>query len=389
MKRHIDFFISNHRHHWQVVSAVSSALAACGHDCRVISLCELRGEQSPAPIASDVPVLRVLEDIPARTRSISTRSSATGLARQVLHSVAWHIRIAPRIRQLLSERVPDVAVVPNDLAYPFNRIVKMFRRRGLRWLLYQEGILFRLPPSNLLPYGAGGASAIAAWGEAAAEYFIKDAGADRMTVHSVGSPRHDSFCRSRFEKQAFQLRQEVPAGHKLIVFFGTTVDKPGGHCTSAGKLRSIGDFFDSLAPLMRTEPFRLWVKPHAGEELSDYRRLIRESSIADSTELRPDLHTFSGVVASDAVIVNGSSIGVESLLLGARVGVIPVPNTGYPFDYDNPDIYVQIPRRHGADQIRKLLAWSVENAVCEEYLKKHFANRPDATDAMARLLETM
>lgn len=318
-----------------------------------------------------------------------TQTASRGKVRGLLRHAAWYARLAPRLEWQLRRRKPDLVVIPNDLAYPFDRIVDMLKRLKIRFVLYQEGILFRLPDSELRPYGAGGADAIAAWGSYAADYFVDVAGAPRHTVHPVGSPRHDDFSREAFEADAARLRAEVPAGFRLITFFGTTVDKPGGHCTSAEKLLSIEQFVESLAPLMDTHPFKLWVKPHAGENATEYAEILARSAIRDHAELRTSLPTFPAVLASDAVIMNGSSIGVEALLLGARVGVIPVPRTGYPFDYGTCEAYVKIPATGGADAIRELLTSSPNEAVRIANLETHFANRPHATEAMANLLETM
>ena len=389
MPRKIDFFISNRRHHWQAVRRVSEILAERGHDCRVISLCELRGEDSPEPTTDRVPVDAVGDRIPARSRAVATQTPANSRVRRVLRLGNWYLRLARRFRRMLDTRAPDVAVLPNDLAYPFDRIVDMLAQRHTRWALYQEGILFRLPPSDIRPYGAGGADAIAAWGEAAARYFIEDAGAPPSTVHAIGSPRHDAFDRRQFEAEASRLRKEIPSGHKLLVFFGTTVDKPGGHCTTAEKLESIERFAESLGPVAETHPLRLWVKPHAGENAHDYVELFARSPIAEHAEVRRDLPTFPAVVAADAVIMNGSTIGLEALLVGARVGVLPVPRTGYPFDYGTSGVHVPIPATDGADAIRRLLSWQVDESVRDVYLEKHLANRPHAAEKMVTLLETM
>jgi hypothetical protein len=389
MPRRIDYFISNRRHHWQVVSRVSRIMAERGHDGRVLSLCEVRGEITPPAVTDEVPVVPVIGKVASVGRRGVVKSSRNGRARRILRKAAWYGRLAPKLEWQLRRRRPDIVVLPNDLAYPFDRIVDMLDRLGIRWVLYQEGILFPLPPSDLRPYGAGGADAIAAWGTDAADYFTGNAGAPSHTVHAVGSPRHDDFSREAFEADAERLRHEVPDGFKLITFFGTTVDKPGGHCSSAEKLESIQQFVDSLVPLMETHPFKLWVKPHAGENAQEYQDILQRSAIAEHAELRTDLLTFPAVLASDAVIMNGSSIGVEALLLGARVGCIPVPRTGYPFDYGTSKAYVQIPATDGADAIRELLTTSADEEIVTANLEKHFANRPHAAEAMATMLETM
>ncbi len=389
MTRRIDFFISNSRHHWQAVQQASKLLAERGHDCRVFSLCELRGEQTPASISHLVPIFPVITRVPTKARLIVRSNAPTSRIRGAVRWLGWYLRVAPHIAWMLARRRPDVVALPNDLAYPFDRIVEMLSLFGIPWALYQEGILFRLPPSELRPYGAGGATAIAAWGQTAAEYFIRDAGAPESSVHVVGSPRHDTFARAQFEEKAALLRRELSPGHKLIVFFGTTVDKPGGHCTTAEKLAAIEQFAESLAPLMDALPFKLWVKPHPGECVADYEALFRRSSIRDHVEVRPDLATFPAVVASDAVIINGSSIGLEALLLGARVGVIPVPRTGYPFDFGTSGIHVPIPATGGTAAIMELLTKSTDDSAVKPYLHKHFANRPKAAENFANLLETM
>jgi len=252
-------------------------------------------------------------------------------------------------------------------------------------VLFKEKVNFKMPGGDgFKPHQ----DSQAGW-DRYADYFVNVAGAPPSTVFAVGSPRHDDFSREGFEAEAERLRSEVPEGHKLITFFGTTVDKPGGHCTSAEKLESIEQFVESLAPLMETDPFKLWVKPHRGENAAEYEEILRRSAISDHAELRTSLETFPAVLASDAVIMNGSSIGVEALLLGARVGVIPVPRTGYPFDYGTSAAYVQIPATDGADAIRELLTSTLDPGVLAENLEKHFANRPHAAEEMANLLETM
>jgi len=387
MGRRIDFFISNRRHHWQVSSRVSRILAERGHDVRILSLCELRGEVTPEPSSSSVPVVQLIGGRAAAGRKGVVKSARGGPVRRLLRKAAWYGRLAPRLELQLRSRKPDVVVVPNDLAYPFDRYVRMLKRHSIRWALYQEGILFRLPDSGLKPYGAGGADAIAAWGSQAADYFTNVAGAPSSTVFAVGSPRHDDFTREAFAAEAERLRSEVPEGHKLITFFGTTVDKPGGHCTTEQKLRSIEQFVASLEQVAESHPFVLWVKPHAGENAENYAEILRRSKIAEQAELRTTLPTFPAVLASDAVIMNGSSIGVEALLLGARVGVIPVPNTGYPFDYGTSGVYTTIPATDGADAIVELLTATVDEEARAANLEKHFANRPNAAEEMASLLE--
>ena len=121
MRRYI-FFISNARHHWEAVSRVSSEITARGGCSVIVSLCEHRGERTPEPIETTVPIIQILEKSPQLKRNIALKTNATGWVRPILQWAHWHLTL----RHKLANKVDlpdDVTVVPNDLAYPFANIV--------------------------------------------------------------------------------------------------------------------------------------------------------------------------------------------------------------------------------------------------------------------------
>ncbi len=84
---------------------------------------------------------------------------------------------------------PDVVVVPNDAAFPYDRIAAAAARRGLPLVLVQEGIRFPLPvETGQDAYGLGGADVLAAWGEASADYF-RQRGVPGERIVVTGNPR--------------------------------------------------------------------------------------------------------------------------------------------------------------------------------------------------------
>ena len=386
MRRYV-FYISNARHHWEVVSRVSSEIAARGGCSVIVSLCEHRGERTPESINSTVPIVQVLDKSPQLKRNVALKTRATGRVRPILQWWHWHLTLRPKLANKVELLADDVAIIPNDLAYPFDKIVSDLNKRSQTWVLYQEGILFPLPASSLRPYGAGGASAIAAWGRYSKRYFVETAKAGEETVLLTGSPRHDEFKASVTESEVAEIRRRVPAHHKLIMFFGTTVDKPGGHCSTEEKMMSIEGLLRSLECASTSCEFTFWCKPHAGENIDLYNELLCRSSIASNIILDRNINTRAAVAASDAIIINGSSVGLEALLFKARVGVIPVPNTGFPFDYGESEVYVKIREGDGANDILQLLSSSPDEEDIEKYLECHFSNIESATSEFADMLE--
>ena len=138
----VDFVISNDRHHRAMTWPLAEALAVNGHDrCRMLSLCELRGLRSPT--ASEAPreveIRPVLPFHLRRSPSLGrpSASGGAGRARQTVRALTWRLMVGPRFGALLRDR-PDLVVLPNDLAYPYDRIAERLCRQGVPFLLLQE-----------------------------------------------------------------------------------------------------------------------------------------------------------------------------------------------------------------------------------------------------------
>ncbi len=194
-------FLSNPGHHVATLSPVVEHLAGHGVTTRIHSLCEMRGVRTPrgAFTASGVEV-RTLWPRWLRRRGVGPGAgTGPGGMRHLkaAHQMAWSAIIAPRLRHQM-DAAPRLAVLPNDSAFPYDRIAAFLRRRDIAFVLVQEGIRFPLPAELTSRYGLGGARALAVWGEASADHF-RGIGVDPGRIHVTGSPRFDGHPSVRWQ----------------------------------------------------------------------------------------------------------------------------------------------------------------------------------------------
>jgi hypothetical protein len=166
----IDLMISNPGHHFAMTEPVAERLVAGGHQCRIVSFCELRGAASPRS-NKGVEVVRVFDRVGKSRSSVTRRTAPNSGARRLAQSAAWHVAVRPRIVRTLRATMPHVVAIPNDISFPFTRVLDLILARRIRSVLMQEGILFELPVSEVSLYGSGPITSIAAWGQPYRQYF--------------------------------------------------------------------------------------------------------------------------------------------------------------------------------------------------------------------------
>jgi len=208
----VAFVFTNPGHHLAMMSPVERELARRGVACRMISLAEFRGFDTPS---DDPRLVRAIPFNPRRRRAgaapapgagsgsasaeaEAAPSLATRLRRVELARLAvWQV-LRLRMRQLL--RGARVVVVPNDMVYPYRQLVEDVHARGGKTVLMQEGIRFPLPNGYTGPvYGSAGAAAICAWGEGSRDYFVASRVPER-SIEVTGSPRLDGLERGVVER---------------------------------------------------------------------------------------------------------------------------------------------------------------------------------------------
>lgn len=329
----VDLFIANDRHHAAMTWPVVEALAASGRRCRILSLCELRGLASPPAdrVPAGVPLERIVPSRARRSPAIGrqTRPGGPGPLRRLARALSWP-PLAWRLGDLLRDR-PRLAVLPNDAAFPYDRIAGLLKRRAIPFLLLQEGIRFPLPAAAGGPvYGAGGAAAIAAWGEASAEYF-RTVGAPAERVHVTGNPRFDRLAELASRERRAAARQRYGLPSRTLLLVSNPIDDQG-FCTHQQKMELLERFLHQIGDLFGDPMFHLAVKLHGREDPAEFRRLIRPRGF-QRVSVFTDEPLWELLAASGAAVVLASTVGLEALAAGLPLAVLEIPGHGFQYDY--------------------------------------------------------
>lgn len=372
----VELFISNDRHHPAMLLPVARHLASAGWRPRLVSLCELRGLVTPS-FAGDEAGLELVRLFPRglrRSPSAGGRPAGGdgGRARRLLRELVWRLWLGPRLALLLA-RPPSAAVVPNDAAFPYDRIVDLLRARGVKVVLVQEGIRFDLPGAADRRYGAGGAAIIAAWGESSREYFL-GVGADPEAIHLTGNPRLGP-----------------PSGHAeartseppVLLTVTNPVDDQG-LCSAAQKVEMIGRLVAALEGELRDGRCTMVLKLHARESARAYRAALGDlASLVRVETSRPLPELF---VEASAVIVMASTVGLEALRAGLPLGVLEIPGRGFAHDYVDCGVATPIHSSRTGEDVRTLLRRRGGDEAVESYLARTLADVPDSGRLIAELI---
>ncbi len=384
----VDFFISNDRHHVAMALPVIKRLTAQGCDCRVLSLCELRGMSTPreAFSGSGAELRRLVPFRLRRSPSVGRQWHAgrAGALRRLARAVSWWTVLGGSLRRLAGGA--DLVTVPNDAAYPYDRIAALLRQLGRPFLLLQEGIRFPIPAIPLAEeYGLGGAAAIAAWGEASAEHLAR-LGVPPSRIHLTGSPRFDGFEVRDPAGAAARARDRWGLDDPTLLLVTNPIDDQG-FCTTAEKLALVERFAGGIAPLFRDPGLHLAVKLHARESPRQYRPLFAVLP-AGRVKILGDAPLEELFAASRAAVVMASTVGLEALLHGLRLAVLEIPGHGYLYDYVDSGAALGLRwDRPLAPQVEELLASAPgADGGRQAYLRRQLTTTTDAADRVASLV---
>ena len=374
----VDFLISNAGHHVAMARPVAGELSRRGSLCRLVSLCELRGLASPA----QEPGLAVHRLVPHGVRRSPAQGGGLGTGirglRRALQSVAWHGYLKRRVRAWLRE-APDLVTVPNDAAFPYDRICRELRARGIPFVLLQEGIRFAetvFEDSGIVGQGLSGATAIACWGESSAEFF-RQRGAPHETLRITGNPRFDGL------DGADRSREIEPT----LTLLSNPIEL-WGFCTAQEKISLVERFTDGLEPVFERTALRLVLKIHRQESLDVFQAIADRSRFADRISVLEDAPLYPLLRRSAAAVILASTVGLEALLLGVPLGVLEVPGVGFIHDFVSSGAARGIAwDRPLGDQIQSLMeADPASDPSVASYLDRTLAARGAATQEVADLI---
>jgi len=381
----IDLYISNDRHHAAMLHPVAKALGSHpGLAVRVVSLCEFRGMPTPEARFREVgaDVVRIV-DRPRRIAGPSG-SARTGMAGRMLRAVArhaaWHGSLARRVEACLRP-APRLAVLPNDAAFPYDRIAGLLRARGVPFVLVQEGIRFPLPSAEKgRPYGGGGAAAVAAWGEASAAYF-RQAGVAEGRLALTGSPRFDALDETDWHAEGAALRARLGLRGRCLLFLSNPIDDLG-FCSTREKLELIARFVAGVRGLLEEDGATLLLKLHGSESERAVAEALAPLGLGDRVRIVGGEPLYPLLAAADAAVVLASTVGLEALLLGTPLGVLEIPGAGWVHDYVSGGAGLPLSDGDGLGaKVAELMStWKRSSAgAVERYISHHLAVRRGAT----------
>jgi hypothetical protein len=388
----IDFLISNDRHHAAMIQPAVEALAARPrYQCRVVSLCEFRGLVSPVEQFQRIPGVAFMRVVPFQFRPSSSTGAqmgggGTSRARKVARALSWYALLNYPMRRAMAAK-PDLVVLPNDAAFPYNLITRQLRARHIPFVLVQEGIRFPLPSvSGDEVYGRGGATAVAAWGEASADYF-RQVGVAGERICLVGNPRFDGICETDWQEQGQRLKQEVELGNRNLLFLSNPIDDQG-FCTSAEKMALIGRFFQEIAPLFEDNDLHLIVKLHGRESVDGFQAVVNQLPYVERVKVLNAAPLYPLFTLSQAAIILASTVGLEALLFNLPLGVLEIPGVGFVYDYVSSGAALGLGWNGSmVEQVCRLLTSPVQDRLAaEQFVQRNFATRQGATGRLVDLI---
>ncbi len=384
----IDFLISNDRHHVDMFEPVVRALMRDGHLCRYVSLCEFRGMGTPTErLGKDgAETLALSRRVRGSPSSGDALGGANALARRMARHAGWLGLLRTGVERWLAGEIGGVAL-PNDAAFPYDRIVGELKRRRIPFVLVQEGIRFPLPAEKAGgAYGMGGADAIAAWGEKSAAHF-RALGAPPERICLTGNPRFDGIGATDWREKARGALPEHLLKGTNLVFLSNPIEAQG-FCTSREKEELVRRFAEAVVPLLRDPELHLIFKLHPSEDPGRFGAPVRELGMEGRATILSRVALYPVLGVARAAVVMASTAGLEALLFGVSLGVVKIPGAGYVFDY------VQGGAAEGLDPetdmgagLEKMLDDSGRDKEgVEEYMRQTLAVRESAGVRVAELI---
>ncbi len=388
----VDFVISNPRHHLDMsLPVIQSLREEARVRCRLLSLCELRGMDSPRiePQIHGAELRRLVPRLLRRPKAVDGVLQDPGrkASSSRLRDWTWRLVLAPAIRGCLREGI-NLVVLPNDAAYPYDRLAALLRRRGVPFLLLQEGIRFPLPAEaedEAVVYGSGGASGIAAWGKTSAKRF-REVGVAAEQIHLVGNPRFDDLRREDWSEAAAEIRRRHGLDGRNLLLLTNPIDAQG-FCSKEEKLALVARFASSLMPLLETG-LRLVIKTHGGEDPEDYRRALDSKARARVLFL-PEEPLYGLFRVAGSAVILASTVGLEAQLFDLPLGVLEIPGSGFVHDYVDSGAALGLSwSQPMVSQVEELLgSWATKSqGAVEDYLAASLTQREGASQRVARLI---
>lgn len=335
---------------------VMLALQEKGVEVRLVSLCEFRRMNSPISELKNlgIPYI-ILQGLKFKGTDTSTGRKGLGgnkaLIRNVLRLLIWIFLLRKSLVEA-NGKLPALVIVPNDVAFPFDRICKWFVKKKIPFILFQEGIRFPLPnEEGLVNYGKNGAYKVFVWGEGSAEYFRKLG----KEVVIVGNPRYDEIVNKNYDDDVKRVKDKYINRKHSLLFASNPVDDQG-FCTHHEKIGLFTSFVQRISTLIDEVDLTILLRLHPREDETAFRRALIDNHLMDKVIIANEPSLFVLLKSVDACVILASTVGMESIMMGTPIGVIELKNYGHVFDYVESGVAIPISDKQiDVNGIRKLI----------------------------------
>lgn len=382
----LTFVITNDKHHQAMMWPVAQRMAT-RHSIHCLSFAEFRGLDTPmnawkrlGATVTRVPP-RNVRPKPQTADAIVAIGAAGGAGRGRLHAMVWHGLLHPFVRL----KSPDLLILPNDTAFPSNYLVAKLKRRGIPYLLVQEGIRFALPGETAGAYGTGGGD-VACWGPGSAAFF-RSQGVPDSKIHVTGNPRYDDIVGQDWQAAAAKLKADGALPPRYLLFASNPIDDQG-LCTTQQKYEWFRRFAEQAVPALDSMNLSLAVKLHGRDSILAFRDVL--GPFENRVVFLGPGNIHAQLTGAEAVVVWASTVGLEAILHDVPIGVLDIPGHGHVFDYVDRGAAVGLDSAAAlAPQIHALLKEDrprFERA--RAYLEHHLSRRGRSAEAVEALIES-
>lgn len=385
----IDFYISNSNHHWQMMSPVMQELRGVHRaDVRLVSLCEFRRMSTPVAGLNELQLpFIILKGLRVKGTSTATGKKGLGgnkaLGRNILREIIWRFWLKPSFVAANKVR-PARVVLPNDVAFPFNKICRWLRNENIPFILMQEGIRFPLPnEEGGANYGTMGAEKIICWGESSKNYF--EGIAKKSLLKPLGNPRFDSELLRDYSDPIREMRMKYTFGELNVMYISNPVDDQG-FCSIDQKLELFSKFLQSISTRLQPQGIKVIVRLHPREDSVAFRNIVDELNLERDVIFIQDYPLFAVLSKVNAAVILASTVGLEATLLDVPIAVIELPGHGFIFDYVSSGLAYPI---RFEDFLAEDFITFIRNGKAEKkeammlYRKNHLSNVGRSTELIA------
>ncbi len=385
--KQVDFIITNPNHHVLITLPVARKLVKRGVPTKFVSLCEVRKFNTPEQILNDVglPYKKFNINVPkAKPQEGQKPSKLTVMISGILRWGFWTVVLKPKLKKWFKNTTH--AVMLNDTAYPGNYILRYLKQRKIKTILMQEGIRFPLPVEETKKYGGSGADVLIAWGRKSKTYFDQVV-ASNTEVVALGSPGYD---KSLYIQQSLD---SIPDKIRRVAIFGNPIDDQK-FTTTEEKFALYIDLARTLVEYGKRHKRKLEVifKNHPRESASYLRKILKNNDLKDVKvyDSSSDIDIIINTV--DAGIVFASTVGINVIIHGKKLGVVKLKNHDYLGDY------VQDSVAYGLNIYEPEIAGQLDEFLSGEhyhfrnyrnYLENFASNSGESDDVVAEFISKM